>query len=82
MSDHWHIGAGTVTGATIASLLARAYIIKSLKDLHKAIASIEKLNIKITALSVKLENLDRLQVLVHELDHKVIALEAKLHAAK
>lgn len=76
---HWEAFVSAVTGSTVAGVLARAFIAKSLKDLEQAIDKIGDIKTELARIAVRLEGLDKAKDIVHKLDRKLVALETKVY---
>ena len=72
------IATGAIGGTALATVLARAFISRSLKDLDHAISKIGEIKSELATIAVRLEDLSKTNQLLRELDRKVIAIETKL----
>lgn len=79
IEDYGQIIASIVAGTGISSILARAFITKSLRDIEILVTKIGEIKTELAAIAVRLENLDRTHSLLHSIDRKVIALETKIY---
>jgi uncharacterized protein involved in exopolysaccharide biosynthesis len=68
-----------IGGTTLATLLARAFISRSMQDLKEAVQKIGSLEVKLENLTVRLEELYRSHQQFRELDRKVVAIETKIN---
>lgn len=66
-----------IAGTLISSMLAKAYIAKSLRDLETALSMCVEINKKLAEINVKLEHLELTKEMVQEHDRKLIALDVR-----
>ena len=75
----FEMAAGAVGGTALTTILAKAFISRSLKDLEEAVGEINKIKTELATITFRLEDLSKTHQLLRELDRKVIALETKLN---
>lgn len=71
------VGAGG--GATLVTVLVRAFISKALKDLSESVHEIGKIKTELASITVKLKELDTTHQIVRDLDRKIVALETRIN---
>ena len=69
---------GAVGGCGLATVIARHFILKSLKDLEHLASQISGISGKLAGIEVKLERLDKLHDLTTHHDRKITAIESRL----
>lgn len=79
MADPVQIAASTIGGSCIATILARAFIARNLKDLEDAVKKIADIKSELAGIAVRLESFNKTHEILREIEKKVIALEAKFY---
>lgn len=82
LEDLIKIISSALAGTLISAMIAKAYIMKSLRDLETALNMCQELKLKLVELSVKMEVIDHMQTVLQDHDRKISAMGGTTYALR
>lgn len=82
MPDHLQVIISSLTSGSAVAFLLRYFITKTLRDISIALDRIDDLAKELAIVVVKLERIDRDNLMLHDHDRKIAGLESAIYGSR